>query len=409
MSQSEIQSGHLAIAEFTERGMLCEEVDEISSRSHVDIQQPNARLEFAASLFMLGQLDDSCLNKELDFVNLKKQAPLNRYFVKALISPAFSEEQKKYLDLSCGEDKKYCDLNFMFESKIGSNLKEVLSKVEKTWQSSSWTYKIAALKLFNQFGQSEQALSVISSLQSDGIQSTGLIEHQVKALYRANSHQEVKEVLRGVKSVIIDKDYARLNSNLCLQDLDSSCLKGEASCKNFLDLVSVNKDLLSETGPARTVFKYYNCKNQLSENLEYWSLIENENIQELVQWALYLKQPTSKAIALSKLRFFVEDKAKPQNLRWDALQVLLHNTNYDKDWLLAVRFWNEFSPYNDSYLSASQWIVNEAKQQKRESEIFAIEKVLNENPGILLAHKNDVKNINSFRLPAEVPQIMEKK
>jgi uncharacterized RDD family membrane protein YckC len=409
MSQNEIESGRLAISEFTERGMLCDEVDEISLRSHIDIQNPEARLEFAASLFMLGQMDQSCLNKELDFADLKNQGASNRFFVKALVVPAYSEDRKKYLELGCKQDKKWCDTSFLIEDSSGTNLKENLAKVERTWEASSWTYKVAALKLFNHLGQSELVLQVISNLQETGLQATGLIEYQVKALQRLNREKEIKEVLRGIRSVVINKDYARLNSELCLQNLDASCIQTDFSCKNFIDLIPANKDLLAETGPARTVFKYFNCKRQLNENMEYWSLIENESLQEILQWALYIQEPSMKATALSKLRVFVDDKAKPKNLRWDALQLLLNNTNYDKDWLLAVRFWKEFSPHNDSYLSASHWLVSQAKVQRKESQIASLEKILNENPGYLAGSKIQLQAGKINRLPAEVPQITEKK
>lgn len=409
MSQTEIETGRLAISEFKERGILCDEVDELAGRSHVNVKAAEARLEFAASLFMLGQLDESCLQKELDFSFLKKQNTKNRFLIKALVAAPYSEDRKKYLDLSCAEDKKTCDISFLIESVANSNLRDILAKVVKNWESSSWTYKVAALKFFNHLGQSELALKVISGLQDDGVQSTGLIEHQIKALQRLNREEEVKEVLRGVRSVVIEKDFARLNSELCLQNLDSACTQVDYACKNFIGLMSEHKDLLSETGPARTVFKYFSCQKQLNENMEYWSLIENEDIQEIVQWSLYLQQPEMKASALAKLRVFVEDKAKAQNLRWDALQVLLKNTNYDKDWQLAVHFWAEFSPYNESYLSASNWLVNEIKHQGKESQLVALNVILNANPGIEIANNLKFKSVRNNRLPAEAPQLVEKK
>jgi hypothetical protein len=389
--------------------MLCEEVDEVSKRTHVDITKSEMRLEFAAALFMLGQMDEACLNKELDFAYLKKQNNTNQYFIKALISAAYSEDRKKYLSLACGEDKKWCDLTFLLENTETANLKDIVAKVENTWKLSSWTYKVAALKLYNRLGQSELALNVISSLQDDGIQSTGLIEQQLRALQRLERAQDVKEVLRGVRSVVIEKDFARLNSELCLQSLDSSCVEADLACKNFICLVAEHKDLLAETGPSRAVFKYHSCRKQLNENMEYWSLIENEDIQEIVQWALYLQQPDLRASALAKLRVFVEDKAKPQSLRFDSLQLLLQNTNYDKDWQLAINFWHEFSPYNDAYLSASNWLIKEAKTQKKEIQLAALDGILKQNPGLNLDTDSLLKEAKAIRLPAEVPQQVEQK
>jgi hypothetical protein len=235
-----------------------------------------------------------------------------------------------------------------------------------------------------------------------------LIEQQVRALQRLNRQDEVMEVLRGVRSVVIEKDFARLNSEICLQSLDAACVQDNFACKNFIGFVNQNKDILSETGPSRTVFKYFNCNKKLNENLEFWSLIENEDIQEMVQWTMYLEQSDTKSAAISKLRNFVEDQSRPQNLRWDALQILLKNTNYDKDWELATIFWKEFSPYNDSYLSASNWLLREAKLQNKENQIEVISKVLNANPGISVAEVPRLKAHKAFRLPAEAPKVMEK-
>lgn len=400
-SQSEIESGRLAVSEFTERGLLCEDVNEVANRSNVDIQSIETRLEFATALFMLGQLDQSCLNRELDYASLKNEHVSNRFFSKAVLAPSHSEDRKKYLDLACEENKKWCDIGYLLDAGVGKDLYAVLAKLKKGWSTSSWSFKVAALKIFNQLGQGEQALAVITNLQNDGLQATGLIEQQLRALQRSNRKAEAEEVLRGVHSVVVNRDYAHLSSALCLESIDENCGKADSSCKHFAEIMVLNKDLMGETGPARTLFKYLTCEKQLIENMEYWSLIENEDLQNLVQWSFYLQQPAMKADALVKLRDFVQDEAKIQILRWDALQILLKNTNYEKDWDLALNFWNEFSPFNDSYFSASRWLVGYAKKQKKETQVALLEKILTTNP----AFNTD----KSARLPAGTAQITEKK
>jgi uncharacterized RDD family membrane protein YckC len=400
-SQSEIESGRLAMREFTERGLLCEDVNEVAERSHVDIQTVESRLEFATSLFMLGQLDQSCLGRELDYAYLKDEKAPNRFFSKSISSPPHSEDRKKYLEFACTENKKWCDLGYLFDSEPGKDLFVVLQNIRKNWPSSSWSYKVAALKIFNQLGQGEEALAIISSLQNDGIQATGLIEQQLKALKRLNRDKDAIEVLRAVHSVVISSDFGHLSAVVCNESVDENCGLKNDSCKIFLNIMMKDKSLMSNSGPSRTLFKYLSCEKQIVENMEYWSLIENEDLQELVQLSLYLQQPSLKAEALVKLRNFSQDGAKSRTLRWDALQLLLRNTNYEKDWEVAIAFWKDFSPFDENYYVASRWILNYAKRQKRENQVLALEKVFNLYPALQVE--------KSVRLPAADTQVTEKK
>jgi len=403
LTQKGIQNGSLALSEWREQGQLCSQVDEISTYSNVDLSNLSTRLDFSIGLFMLEQVDNQCLSKEIEFAFFKKVSSSLVWVGRALLSPLYSEERTSYITKACEGDSRWCAKSLLHE-KAPLNEAIVLMNEEKSKnldnKNNLLSYIAAKLILFNRIGANTYSQNLIQILQNKGIRATGLVAEHLKVISREHP-EELSTALATLQSVMVEKDFLRLNAEICLRQLEMGCSSKINECKTMTSLISAYKnESLNDLTISRAVFKESVCSNKLESNMEYWTLINNKSLQKLIQIAIEVDNEMTQSQSLVRLRNFVRDESETEELRFDALQLLISNSNYSKDWLLVSQYWNQLHWSQSLYLSASSWIMREAKRNRQDSLILSMEATASKVPGLKLDWNLLQQNLTNNRIPA---------
>lgn len=93
---------------------------------------------------------------------------------------------------------------------------------------------------------------------------------------------------------------------------------------------------------------------------------------------------TTRSQALARLRHFVKNEAESEELRFDALQILMSYSHFAPDWLLVSELWNQLHWNQSIYLSASAWMMREAKKKSQNNLILSMENMASKIPGLKL-------------------------
>lgn len=400
LTQKGIQSGSMALSEWRNQGQLCSQVDEISTYSNIDLTNLPQRLDFSIGLFLLEQIDNQCLNKEIEFAFYKKIPGSLVWVGRALLSPLYTDERAGYLAKACMSDPRWC-VKSLFHEKSPLNEAMALLKTEaNTTGDTLISYTAAKLILFNRLGATTASQRLIQKLQDRGIRATGLVAEQLKVISRERP-DELSTALTTLKSVMVEKDFLRLNAELCLRQLETGCASKINECEVMNSMISHYKDeSLNDLMVGRAVFKDSSCKNSVTANIEYWTLINNKSLQKLIQIAMEVNDETRQSQGLVHLRNFIKDKSEVDELRLDALQLLIQNSNYQKDWLLVSQLWNELHWTQNIYLSATEWIMREAQKNHQDSIMASMGEVAEKVPGLKLAWSLLQQRSYNLRQPA---------
>lgn len=386
LTQKGIQNGTMALSEWRSQGQLCSQVDEISTYSNISLTELSQRLDFSIALFLLEQIDSQCLNKEIEFAFYKKVSSSLVWVGRALLSPLYTEERAGYLSKACSSDSRWCAKSLLHE-KGPLNEATALLKSEKAIGPAAETlsYTAAKLIIFNRLGENVISQKLIQKLQSRGIRATGLVAEQLKVISR-DRPGELTSALSTLKSVMVEKDFLRLNAELCVRQLETGCASKINECEMMNSLISEYKDeSLNDLMIGRAVFKDAICKDTVAANIEYWTLIGNKGLQKLIQIAMEISDDTRHAQALMRLRNFVKDQSEVEDLRLDALQLLMQKSNFQKDWLLVSQLWSELHWTQKIYLSATEWIMREAQKNRQNSIMESLENIAFKVPGLKLS------------------------
>lgn len=413
LTHKSLKDGSMALAEWREQGQLCSEVDDLSQYSSIDVSNLNTRLDFVIGLFFLEQLDQSCLRNEIDFAILKN---LNKSLVwvgRALLSVPYSKERKAYIENACREDSKWCHSALFFEEANLDDAKKFLNQVSQKVKldnikkvnkrdndSDLIAYNAAKLIVLNRLGAVEEAKQALLLLQSNGLRATGLVSEHLKLAVRSNPN-ETNIILDGIKSVVMEKDYLRLNSEICLRQLESGCRSNLNECEMMRSLLPGYKESLSDIVVDRALYKSAICKKDFVEDMEYWTLISDETMQNLLNITQTIFSPTTSSKGLAQLRDFIKDQSNDISLRFDALQVLMTYSNYDRDWELIPVFWSQLHWTQPIYLQASEWILRKAKGSNQEKFISSLSETFTQIPGLNLTW-NLLKAKKADRIPAAI-------
>jgi len=388
LTQKGIQSGAMALAEWREQGQLCSQVDEISTYSNRDLSNLSTRLDFSISLFMLEQIDNTCLNKEIEFAFFKKVSSSLVWVGRALLSPLYTEERTAYLNKACESDNRWCVKSLLHEK---APLSEALKLMEQEKNNALaenkndlLSYDAAKLVLFNRIGESTYSQNLIQELQENGIRATGLVAEHLKVISRKQP-KELSTALSTLQSVMVEKDFLRLNAEICLRQLEIGCSTKVNECEVMNSILPQYKnESLSELTIARAVFKDSVCKKNLEANMEYWTLVNHKGLQKLIQLGMEVENEITQSQSLVRLRNFVKNEAETEELRFDALQLLMSKSNYSKDWLLVLHLWEHLHWTQNIYLSASAWIMREAQNNGQEFLVTSMKDVASKVPGLKL-------------------------
>lgn len=385
--QKNIFDGSMALAEWREQSRLCSQIDDVSGYSTVDLTDVKSRLDFAISLFLLEQIDSDCFRKEVDFANLKEMKGALPWVGRALISAKYSEEREKYSTKACSEDSRWCTKALLSSKSSSADAQTLLSDVsQKNFFESSLAYQTAALVLVNRLGASDSATKIIDSLQKRGIRATGLVAEQMRAFSLLNPEQ-VPNLLTTLKSVMVEKDFMQLNSDLCLRHLEAGCGGQKVECNVMVSLLPNYKESLEDLVVSRALFKSALCKQDLMENMEYWTLISSEGLQKLLRIAMQLEQESELSRGLAKLRQFIKDETQNLELRVDALQLLLSRSKFAEDWNLASYLWERLDWTQANYLAASEWLIREGGRAGKTELLKTLGQTFAQVPGLKMEWK----------------------
>lgn len=409
LSHKGIKDGSIALSEWREQGQLCSEVDDLSSYSNIDLSLISKRLDFALGLYLFEQIDSDCLRKEIDLALLKKIPGGLVWAGRAFLSTSHTAERKNYSQKACAEDSRWCHSLLSYENAnledakaflnqnvIKSDIKQSIA-VEET---DSIAISAAQLILLNRLGAESETQILIEKLQNYGIRATGLVAEHLKFSFRSHPDQ-ASLILSSLKSVMVEKDYLRLNAEICLRHLESGCSSKMNECIVMKNLLPSYKESLNDLVVSRAVYKSAICQNDLIENMEYWTLISDESLQKLIAISQQLNSEESKLKGLARLRNFIQDESQKVELRFDALQLLLSHSAYQEDWRLAPKLWSQFHWTDASYLSVSEWLLSEAKKKNQTDFIADVEETYLNIPGLKLAW-NLIGNGREKRIPASV-------
>lgn len=410
MTQKSVESGTLALTDWREQGQICSEVDELASYSKIDLIPISKRLDFAIGSFIFQQIDSSCLRRELDFSIFKKvEGPLI-WVGRALLSPSHSSEHKAYREKACVEDTRWCDAALFLEkvnfTQVYSN-EDKKNKLNNQNGENKETPSVALLSskliLFNRIGDDKRAREIIDEIQSLGIRATGLVAEHLKLVQRTDS-SSIKSILSGLKSVMVEKDFLKLNADICLRQLESSCSSTVNECQVMKNLLPhYYKESFSDFSIARATVKLAICHNNLSEIMEYWPEISDQGLQTLLNLIEKSNSIDSKLKSLVSLRNFIKDESQKIELRFDALQFLLSQSNYEPDWQLMSYLWKKIHWTESSYLAASEWFLSEASRTSNLSFFEEVQETYKNIPGLKLVWSLYGSNINDkIRHPASL-------
>jgi uncharacterized RDD family membrane protein YckC len=383
-AQKGIIDGSTAMADWREQSRMCTQIDEVSTYSELDLTDVKNRLDFGISLFLLGQVDEECFRREIDFASLRDVPGPLLWVGLALLSAPNSLERGEYVTKACAEDSQWCHKSLFQERGDVEEAQLLLNPSERAdLKKSSLAYQTTKLILVNRLGAAEEAAVLIESLQAHGIRATGLVAEHLKTVSRINPDR-MPSVLNTLKSVMVEKDFMRLNSELCLHQLESGCSAKVVECDTLAKLLPKYKESLSDLTVGRALFKSSICKNDLAENMEYWTLLSSEGLQELVRVSMQIENDSTHGKGLSKIRSFIKDETQRLELRLDALQILLGESDFDDDWTLVTYLWSKMNWTQASFLSASEWLLREGRRTGKTDVVYALGDVLSIVPGLKL-------------------------
>ncbi len=399
--QKGITEGSIAMAEWREQSRLCSQVDDVSGYSDVDLTELRNRIDFGLSLYLLEQIDADCFRKEVDLAVTKEVAGAQVWVGRALLSTPFSVERQSYFTRACAEDPRWCLKPLIQEKGSLSDAKEILNgRFDRNIHDDSLSYSTAKLILLNRLGAADQAAKLIESLQSKGIRATGLVAEQLRSVARTNPDR-MSSVIGTLKSVMVEKDYMRLNSDLCLRQLESGCGGKVPECEAMLSMLPKYKESLSDLVVSRALFKSSACKRDFAENMEYWTLLTSEGLQKLVRMAMQLEKVSTSSAGLAQLRNFIKDESEKSEFRLDALQLLLSRSNFAGDWKLVSYFWSQLNWTHASYLSATEWLIRVSRKNGNKDLLVSMGKTFAEIPGLKIEW-GLMKPKGQERLPSSV-------
>jgi hypothetical protein len=266
--------------------------------------------------------------------------------------------------------------------------------------SESLALQTAKLILVNRLGAADQAANMIESIQDRGVRATGLVAEHLKAVSRMNPDR-MPSVLSTLKSVMVEKDYMRLNADLCVHQLESGCGTKVNECTTLSNLLPKYKESLTDLVVSRALFKSAVCARDLASGMEYWTLISSEGLQKLVGFAIMLEKPATQGQGLAKVRSFIKDETQKLELRLDALQLLLSRSQLAADWKLASYLWSQFDWTQASFLSASEWLMREGGKQGRSDVVMSFADVFSAIPGLAIDWRLTLQKTKE-RMPANV-------
>lgn len=403
-TQNRIVDGSISMTEWRENDRLCSQVDEVGSYSRIDLNEAKARLDFATSLYMLEQIDEDCFRQEVDFAIMREASGPVVWVGRALLSGKHTDEQQKYQAKACAEASHWCPKSLYQQKGPLSEANEILKVVSgKKFDQKELAYKTSALILLNRLGAAAPAEKIIESLQGQGVRATGLVAEQLKTVGRTNPDR-IPSVLATLKSVMVEKDYLRLNSEICLHRLESGCGGKAPECEIMSSMLPSYKESLEDLVVSRALFKSSLCKKDLMENMEYWTLVESEGLQRLLRISLQVEKEASRAQGLTKLRNFVVDESQKVELRLDALQLLLSRSNYPEDWKLATYLWNRLDWTQASFLAASEWLIRQGSASGKMDTVLSLKNTFSAIPGLKLDW-GLLQQKNQGRLPANAEGI----
>ena len=397
--QKNIQTGSMALTEWREQKRLCSQVDEVAIYSDVDLSQVIKRIDFSTSLFLLEQISKDCFQKEIDFAIFKKLNDPLVWVGRTLLSVPYSKERNSYFLKACSQDSSWCQKTLFNEKGTLLDAKKILTTTEsKEGENQSLTYKTAKLILLNRLGSTQKAETLIQDLQKNGLRATGLVLEDLKVLSKSNP-EKIESVLSTLKSVMVEKDFLQINANICLRKLEEGCGRKINECNTMATLLPKYKDSLNDLSMGRAVLKSALCKNDLSSGMEYWTLINDDGLQELIQYAHQLQNQNTEALGLSKLRVFIKDESQKIELRLDALQLLIGQSKYSDDWKLVSFLWNRFDWTHPSFLSVSEWLIRESVTSDHRPVIAKLGDTFSSIPGLKFQLKFQKLKVNG-RFPA---------
>ena len=335
----------------------------------------------------------------MDFAIFKKINDPLVWVGRSLLSVPYSKERNSYSLKACSQDSSWCQKTLLNEKGTYLDAKNILTTTEsKNVENLSLSYKTAKLILLNRLGSTQRAEKLVQNLQQNGVRATGLVLENLKVILKSNP-EKIESVLNTLKSVMVEKDFLQINADICLRRLEEGCGRKINECNTMATLLPKYKDSLSDLSMGRAVLKSALCKNDLSSGMEYWTLINDEGLQKLIEYAHQIKKQNTQALGLSKLRVFIKDEAQKVELRLDALQLLIGQSQYSDDWKLVPYFWNRFDWTHPSFLSASEWLIRESVTSDQRPVIAELRDKFSSIPGLNFQWKFQ-KQKAIVRLPA---------
>jgi hypothetical protein len=359
-----------------EQGLLCTQVSEFADHVSMEVESVATRLDFATALFMLNQIDNDCYEREVDYSFTRMNSADQSYLGRALLAASKSDIQNEYIEKTCTlKNSLSCRSLQLYIPELSA--KQSLNEFDKAIESqifnkSSLTFKVTLLKYYNRIGKSDKAMSVLSELQNEGLQSTGLIKEQIIALTQLSNNATnsanynniaVQAALVTARSLVVKDDYFRIVAEGCLAHLNSSCENLDKSCKEFKSLTPEWSHLLSEKTIGRAFIKQSYCSQQVLVNSDYWSQIEDEENQKLLALLIQIKSKKEGALGLSKLRNYISDKSISNEMRMDAFQFLMNESNLSSDFKLLESLRSSIVPSSAVETQVLQWLVNYKNQK----------------------------------------------
>ncbi len=408
LTQKSIKEGTLALTEWREQGQICNEVDDLASYSKMNLSPISKRLDFAIGSYLFEQIDSSCLKKELDFALFKHVDGALVWVGRAYLSSPHTPENKAYQERACAEDSRWCQSSLFFEKSNIDQISALLNHkrdshiaISEEFQKETIAFNAAKLILFNRIGADADAQNLVEKLQSLGLRATGLVAEHLKLTQRSNPDQ-LNLILKSLKTIMVEKDFLRLNADVCLRQLETGCSSSVSECSTMKSLLPSYKESLNDFVVSRALYKSAVCHNDLAEDMEYWTLISDVGLQKLISITEKVNSTELKLKGLVQLRNYIKDEGQKIELRYDALQLLLTQSNYEADWELLPALWKQFHWTEASYLSASEWFLSEAKKRNKVAFISEVKNTYTKIPGLKLAWNLYGSNIPSKRLPASL-------
>lgn len=249
------ERGEFSQKELEADDYLCERVAKNSKN----------RTDEALALFLLGQVDEDCVERESDFALWTQSEELHSwaYLAQSFLNQSDRKISDEYLKEACKEKEgEACELS----KKIS------VAENDSGFVWSSLTARVLHLESLKRAGRFKEVLASVKRFPVEGFREA-LSEYHLKALWAMNRKEEARGMFQAQAIFTTEKFKKEEAAWMCFQEMQDGCDLNRtiSSC----DLLA-NQASFSSASQAWTSMKLRECRSQAADDSRLYAVDEPE-------------------------------------------------------------------------------------------------------------------------------------